>query len=166
MPNAGITTFNGSIRTVEGGVILGDTNAGARVSELRFNRVAITSAQILALNATPITLVAAPGTGKYLEFMGLTMILKSTATAYAAVATKNLAVKYTNGAGVTVSTQVASTGFMDQVVDVITTLKDISTDVVIAANAALVMQMLTGEITTGTGTLVIDVMYRIHETAA
>ena len=48
-------------------------------------RVTITSAQLLALNASPITLVSAPGAGKALIFEGL-LIQKPAGTAYAGIA--------------------------------------------------------------------------------
>mgnify|MGYP001559163319 CR=1 FL=1 len=126
--------------------------------------VVITSAQILAMNASPVELVPAPGSDKYLEFLGAQAIMDS-AVAYAGVgATEDLVVRYTDGSGAIVSTTLETTGFIDQTTDQIRTHKAISTDVTPVVNAALVAQIINGEITTGTGTLRYRVRYKIHET--
>src|SRR5262245_32436968 len=58
-----------------------------------------TSAQILALNATPITVLAAPGTG-LTTVVKQALAYKPAGTAYAGVATtEDLALKYTNASG-------------------------------------------------------------------
>lgn len=165
MPNAGQSNINGSLRLTEGGVIFGDINGGVRVAEERFARVTLTSAEILALFTTPKTLVPAPGPGKIVEFLGMTLILDATATAYAGVdAGEDICVKYTNAAGAIVSTTLASTGFIDQTSDQIRTIKPITTDITPVVNAPLVLHLLVGNITTGTGVLYANVHYRIVET--
>jgi hypothetical protein len=130
--------------------------------------VALTSPQILALRATPITLVAAPGAGKVLEFVGGVLILDATATAYVESAA-NLAVRYTNGSGVKASQDIEATGFIDQTTDTMTTMQP-RIDAIVAKsgceNAALVLHNIgAGEYTTGTGVLRVKVMYRVWTTA-
>lgn len=98
--------------------------------------VSVTPAQMLAARATPIELVAAPGAGYALEFLGLDFIYD-----YAAAFTEtadNAAVKYTNGAGTTVSLTLETTGLLDAVADKISTLKPLETDVLVTPNASLV----------------------------
>lgn len=98
--------------------------------------VSVTPAQMLAARATPIELVAAPGAGYALEFLGLDFIYD-----YAAAFTEtadNAAVKYTNGAGTVVSLTLETTGLLDAVADKISTLKPLATDVLVTPNAALV----------------------------
>ncbi len=64
--------------------------------------VKVTSAQVLALNATPITLVAAPGADYAAIFEGA-IIYKPAGTAYAGIAGgEDLSVKYTDGSGLAV----------------------------------------------------------------
>ena len=71
---------------------------GAAIRTQRVN-VQISSAQLLALNATPIQLVAAPGAGFALILVGM-LIQKPAGVAYAGIAAgEDLSVKYTDGSG-------------------------------------------------------------------
>ena len=88
-------------------------------SDLRWADVALTNADIKALRATPKTLVAAPGTGKVIEFLSAVLMLKA-GTNVLTEATANLAVRYKDGAGVQVSQTIETTGFIDQAADQIT----------------------------------------------
>lgn len=120
----------------------------------------LTAAQIKALNATPIELVAAPGDDKALIFKGA-LITKSAGTAYDGIAAgEDLAIKYENGSGTQVA-QAECTGFMDSATKEITYLLPTANFVKVAENKALVAHMLTGEIATGTCTLTFDVEYDV-----
>lgn len=138
--------------------------AGA-MQRIRRAYVQITSAELLALNATPQEIVAAPGAGKALIFEGA-LIQKPAGTAYAGVAAgEDLSVKYTNASGLEVA-QCETTGFLDQTTDEIrfarahTAASGVS-DITPVANAALVLHLLVGEITTGDSPLNLEVMYHI-----
>lgn len=125
-------------------------------------KVKVTSAQLLALNATPQTIVEAPGEGKFLELVSAT-VHKPAGTAYAGIAAgEDLAIKYTNGSGTQVNTSLETTGFLDQTTAE-TRVTHASTTAAIepVENAALVLQLLTGEITTGTSDLYVTVYYRV-----
>ncbi len=128
--------------------------------------VTVTSAQLLALNATPKTLVAAPGAGKAIIFEGAVLHLDYNSAAYAGIAAgEDLSFKYTDGSGVEVATCEA-TGFLDATADEARYVRP--ADVAgfePTANAALVLHMLTGEITTGNSPLKVRVYYRIVPTA-
>lgn len=80
--------------------------------------VALTNANVLALRATPITIVSAPGAGKVLELISITLYFDYTA-AYTETA-DNLAVRYTDGSGVIVSQAIETTGFLDATADTMT----------------------------------------------
>lgn len=132
--------------------------------------VVISSAQLLALNATPQTLVPAPGAGLALIFEGA-WIVKPAGTAYGGIAAgEDLAVRYTDGAGTQVG-NAETTGFLDQTTiqsrymrpwNAASGVSDINPTI----NAALVLHMLTGEITTGDQPLHVRVFYRIVAQAA
>lgn len=130
--------------------------------------VKLTSAQVLALFATPVTLVAAPGTGKALELVAAS-ITKPAGTAYAGVAAgEDLSISYTNAAGLAVA-GCEVTGFLDQATAQARILKPYNaasgvSDIVPVANAALVIHMLTGEITTGDSPVYVTVIYRVVPT--
>lgn len=124
----------------------------------------LSSAQILALNATPITVVAAPGAGKALIYEGCHLMLDYNSTAYAGIAAgEDLAIKYTDASGAQVA-EVETTGFLDQTNDehrwaypagntgaVLPSVEPVE-------DAPLVAHMLVGEITTGNS----PVHYRVH----
>jgi hypothetical protein len=130
--------------------------------------VTITSAQLLALNATPKAIVAAPGAGKALLFEGAALY-KAAGTAYAGIAAgEDLAVKYTDGSGLQVGS-CETTGFLDQATAQTRHMHPYRAasgvgDITPVANAALVLQLLVGEITTGDSDLKLLVFYRIIPT--
>jgi hypothetical protein len=129
-------------------------------SALTTTDVTISSAQLLALNATPQTLVPAPGAGRALIFMGAQLHLPA-GTAYGGIAAgEDLSFKYTNAAGAAVA-QVEATGFLDQATAQSRYVHPAAAaDINPVANAPLVLHMLTGEITTGTSPLKVRVFTR------
>lgn len=150
------------------------TAAGATVTTSLYNaglegyaEVTISSAEILALRATPKTLVAAPGTGLFLEFLSAQLILDYNSVAYTE-STDNMAVRYTNGSGVIVSQAIEATGFIDQTADTITNALpkvDAIVTVAGAANQALVLHNTgDGEYAAGNSTLTAKISYKVHAT--
>lgn len=130
----------------------------------------ITSAQLLALNATPQIIVPAPGAG-LANILRRLSIYKAAGTAYAGIdAGENLVAKYTNSSGAQVSSVIASAGFLDQATaqtryagppgSVTTTAAGVAP----VANAAIVLHLLVGEITTGTSDLIVWVNYDVMPT--
>jgi hypothetical protein len=125
----------------------------------------ITSAQLLALNATPITVVAAPGAGRAIVPTRVN-VYKPAGTAYAGIAAgEDLVLKYTNGSGAQCSSVIEATGFLDQTTAQIrsagapASTGSTAGDITPVANAAVVMHMLTGEITTGDQPIYVEVYY-------
>lgn len=103
----------------------------------QFAEVSVSIAEMLAVRATPKTLVAAPGAGKVLIFHEAAMIYD-----YAAVYTESsddLVIRYTDGSGAIASTTLDTTNFLDQTSDQIRTFKTITTDLTPVANAPLVL---------------------------
>lgn len=143
----------------------GVTHTGSTGSIQKFVDVTVSSAEILALNATPKTLVAAPGAGRALIFEGALAFLDYGAAAYAGIAAgEDLSIKYTNGSGTAVG-EAEATGFLDATADAIRYIRPTGaasgvSDITPVANAALVLHMLTGEITTGDSPLKLRVFYR------
>jgi hypothetical protein len=136
-------------------------------SATRSVEVALTANEIKALRATPKTLVAAPGAGLLLEFVGAVLLLDATATAFVE-STANLSVRYENTTGAKASEDIEATGFIDQTADTMTTARP-KLDVIVAKtgceNKALVLHNLgAGEYTTGTGTMRVKISYRVWTT--
>ena len=130
--------------------------------------VSLTNAEIKALRATPKTLVAAPGSGKYLEF--ISAVIKNNGGTNALTETAdNIAVKLNNGSGAQVSQDIEATGFVDQTAATLTTAIPKVDPIVAyasAANKALVLHN-TGDGEWGGNaandvTFTVDVQYRVH----
>jgi hypothetical protein len=85
---------------------------------LRTAEVQLTNAQMLALRATPVELVPAPGAGYVLEFVAVALFFDYTG-AYTESA-DNMAVRYTDGSGIVQSTAIEATGFVDATADTCT----------------------------------------------
>ncbi len=128
--------------------------------------VTISSAELLALNATPKTLVAAPGAGKALILIDAQLALTYNSAAYAGIAAgEDLAIRYTDGNGAQLAV-VETTGFLDQATSQYRHVYPLADAAKVpAANAALVAHMLTGEIITGNSPLKIRVRYRTVDLA-
>ena len=137
-------------------------------AEVRSLETVITSVQVKAIRATPITVVPAPGIGKSLEFVSAILQAKYGGS-NAFTGAQNLAVRYKDGASAQVSQNITGTGFIDQAGDMITNgavkVDGIATRAV-AENQPLVLHNIgAGEITgnaANDNTLRVKVFYRIH----
>jgi 3-oxoacyl-ACP reductase-like protein len=121
-------------------------------------RVSLTSAQILALNATPVSLIPAPGAGKYISVDEIIGKVNSTGqTQYTGA--NAIEFRYTNGSGVKVTGDLAAawlnsaTTRVDKAVGVAVTTA--------VANAAVVVVVPTADPGAGTGTVDLDILYRV-----
>lgn len=153
---------------IEAGVPVGTLpQRGDQMRTLR-RRAVITSAQLLALNATPQTIVPAPGAGYALIFEGA-LARKPAGTAYSGIAAgEDLSVKYTDASGAEVA-QCETTGFLDQATDQIRWIRPHTaasgpSQITPVENAPLVLHMLVGEIAGGTSDLELEVHYRVVRT--
>lgn len=82
-------------------------------------KVRMTSAQVKALRATPITLVQ-PRINKTIQFVSAQLELYYGGTNVFAETADNLAIRYTDGSGVIVSQAIETTGFLDQSANTVT----------------------------------------------
>lgn len=132
-------------------------------SVIQYAEVSISVAEMLALRASPKTLVAAPGAGYVLEFISATFIFD-----YAAVFTDSsddIVVRFTDGSGAIASTTLDVTGLLDNAADGIRTLKPITTDLTPVANSPLVLHNVGNGEWGGTGSPCrVKVAYRVHAT--
>ena len=129
--------------------------------------VTLTNAQMLALRATPIQLVAAPGANKFLEFV--TLLAKFTSAGAYTVGANNLAVKQTNGSGVAVSGTLTSAGIWDAATGTKYGMAQFAVASNVVLNAALVIHNTgAGEFTGGNAGNVTKfrVFYRVHDLAS
>lgn len=125
----------------------------------------VPTASVLTLNATPYSILAAPGAGIAIVPLRVA-VYKPAGTAYAGIAAgEDLVLKYTNGSGAQVSSVIEATGFLDQTTAQTryafppATTGATAGDITPVANAAVVLHMLTGEVTTGTSDLYVELFY-------
>tara|TARA_R100001443_G_scaffold14286_9_gene24218 strand:- start:2428 stop:3273 length:846 start_codon:yes stop_codon:yes gene_type:complete len=127
----------------------------------------LSAAQVLALNATPITLVNAPGSGKYIEVVSVHLWVDYNSAAYAADAGEDFAIKYDDASGsiiCSVETD-GGTGLLEQTNDVHRILYPISTALYAIApegNQPVVAHILSGEVVSGDSPIKYRISYRIR----
>lgn len=128
--------------------------------------ITITTGQLLALNATPKELVAAPGALKAIIVEELQLMLDYNSIAYSGIAAgEDLEVRYTNGSGALIAT-IETTGFLDQTADEYRHVFPVTTAATESvANAAVVIALASGEIAAGNSPLKVRVRYRTVDTA-
>lgn len=118
--------------------------------------VALSSANILGMFASPVTIIAAPAAGKVIEVKDVQLTMNTTATAYASGGTVTL--NYAGGAAIinTIPAAVVTAGAGTSY-----TKRD-PIDVTAAAATAITITNGTGAFTTGTGTAIVDVWYTVQ----
>lgn len=126
--------------------------------------VNITSAQLLALNATEQEVIAAPGANLAI-IPTLFAVRKPAGTAYAGVATgEDLVLKYTDDSGAVCAGTVETTGLLDSTSETLAVAGPSEDSFVPVANAAIVLHLLSGEVITGDSDLEVLIRYKVIPT--
>lgn len=131
---------------------------------IRVTDTLIATGAVLTLNATPISVVAAPGANVYTEFLGAYILLDYESAAYVDDAAEDLVFKYTDENGSEVSMQ-ADGSLFDGTADALVWVPPVGASgavgaVTMVANAAIVLHLLTGEWITGDSPLKVRVYHR------
>lgn len=146
---------------------------GAEVAITRQQTTTLTNAQMLALRAAPITVVTAPGAGKWIEFVSAVLIFNHTGNY--TTSTDPLQFKYVDGSGQAASESIDESDFLALGGDTIIWAASSSvggSPVISAAgtlsNAPIVLHNTgNGEYTGGdaANTIKVIVTYRVHATS-
>jgi hypothetical protein len=118
-------------------------------------RVSLTAIEIKALFTTPKELIAAPGSGRYIEVISIAGILDASAQYTGANAVE---LRYTNASGAKVTGDLAA-AWLNSATDRVDVAKGAAVTAV--ANAAVVAAVPTANPGAGTGTVVLDILYRV-----
>lgn len=135
---------------------------------LQFADVTLTSAEVKALAATQIELVAAQGAGSVITFISASFKLDYGGTNVFTEAGDNLAIKYTDASGVAVSQTIETTAFITATADTYTSVQPVIDAIVASAaaeNQALVLDNIGSEIAgnaANDNTLVVRVYYVVQ----
>jgi hypothetical protein len=131
----------------------------------------ITSAQLLALNATPITVIAAQGAG-IAVIVNRVVVHKPAGTAYAAVAAgEDLVLKQTDASGAQVCGAIETTGLLDSTSATAAVAFGPGAtgstvgSYLLVANTPIVAHLLVGEVTTGDSPLYLEILYDLVRVA-
>ena len=157
--STGIASSVGTSNLVDDAVTLAKLDEGT----IQAATVTIATGDVLTLATTPVELVAAPGAGKVLHFVGAQLSLDYNSAAYAESG-DNLQIKYTDASGVAVSAAIEATGFADATADTLTNAIP-KADVIVAAsgaaNQALVLDNTGSNWTTGDSPIIVTTYYRV-----
>ena len=116
----------------------------------------LTSAQILALNTTPITLVPAPGAGRAIIPINVVARLTYNSVAYAT--NTSMEIRYTNGSG-TVLTSASLAALLTAVANKTQAVDMTGSEFTALPNAPIVVDVATGNPTAGNSTVEFTVFY-------
>lgn len=171
--NTKSTTKLGSSYPNQGQLVSPEANGMCFYNRAEFNLnqvTQLTAAQVLALYATPIQLVPAPGAGYAVIVKGYSAWTAG-GTAYTIGSTSdNLALKYTNASGALAAAITNTTGFLDQTsaqlryagpLGGLSSAATTTEDITPVANAAIVANILNANITVGNQPINIQVFYDI-----
>jgi hypothetical protein len=162
---SGGDTFYESVSTCKDNWAIADAGSNSITTAT----TTLTTAQVVKLRATPLSLVAAPGSGYWLEFRGAALSYNYTTTGFT-VGTNDLIIRYDGGAGSDITASIETVGFIDQAVDEMRYFPPatwtVTDDVMDIVNKKIEIFNTGGtEISAGgTSTLIIKVMYMKHAT--
>ena len=151
-----------------------DVDEAFAIAELITEKVSVTAAEIKALAATPVALIAAGGANTLIEFVSAAIRLVSGNEVLAEdVGGSNLAIKYTDDSGVQVSEDIEMTNFITKGSNGNTNTRakiDAIVDADAAVNAPLVLHNIgAGEITgnvSDDAVLEVYVSYKLHRSVS
>lgn len=121
--------------------------------------VTLSSANILAMNGTPVSLIPAPGAGKVIVVDHISLKMVTTTTQYANGGAVEL--RYTDGSGAKVSADIAAAVITAGAATSYTSVRGVTTSLTNVANSGIFITNATAAFITGTGSGVLTIQYRV-----
>ena len=134
---------------------------GTAYAEYQNASVAISSANILAMNGAPVTILAAPGSGKAILVDSITFKMVATSTQYASGGAVSFVY---HGGNVNVASSTIPAATINATAGTTYTLLGpaiVASGAVLPANTGVDITNATGAFTTGTGTAVAYIEYHV-----
>jgi hypothetical protein len=122
-------------------------------------QIALSAADILGMNATPVTLIPAPGAGKIIIVDRILLKMVRTSTQFASGGAVEY--RYTNGSGAKVTADMSATLVTGAAGTAYASCAGVVTELTPVANAAVVITNASAAFTTGTGTGVVTINFRV-----
>ena len=119
----------------------------------------LSAADILGMNATPVTVVPAQGAGKIVVVESMVLKMVRTATAFANGGAVEY--RYTNGSGAKVTADMSASLITGAAGTAYASCAGVTTELTPVANAAVVITNATAAFITGTGTGVVTCKFRV-----
>jgi hypothetical protein len=125
----------------------------------------LTAAQVLAMYATPVQLIAAPGAGKSIQILGCLIRVTPTATQFASGGVVAPQYTNTNHGGGTLITNTLAAAVVNGASAVDTSLGLVAAgaaNLTVPQNTGVFLSNATGAFTTGTGTVTVILQYAVN----
>lgn len=132
-----------------------DVNERTPALQLQVRKVTLTSAQVLTLNGTPVTLVPAPGAGRGIIVHNVVGRVDYNSAAYATNTTVEF--RYTDGSGTKVAVDMAS--LLAATADKTQHVQGATAEFTVTPNAPVVARVATGNPATGNSPIEFTVFY-------
>ena len=164
-------TFGGPLRVKSGGLGVDVMDGNEPILQQRYRKTTVTTAQVLALFATPIEVLPAVGTTNYMQFNGAFVFQDFNSAAYVDAAGEDLVIQL-GGGGADVS-GVIDGSELDGAADFLVWLPP-STDItasvqvgveILNTNSSLEIALNTGELATGDSDWDVVVFYTLFPVA-
>ena len=147
-----ITPFAGQPVNITGSI---SQNGAAKQTAV----IALTAAQIIAMGTTPVTVIAAPATGKCIIVDNVSFKMTTTATAFTGGGAVEF--RYTNASGTKVTADIAAAVITAGAGVSFTNVRGIEASLTGTINAAIVIRNATAAFAAGTGSAVVIIDYHV-----
>lgn len=147
-----ITPFAGQGVNITGSLTQNGAAKGTAV-------VSLTAAQIIAMGTTPVTLIAAPASGKCIIVDNISFKMTTTATAFTGGGAVEF--RYTNASGTKVSADIAAAVVTAAAGVSFTNVRGIEASLTGTVDAAIVIRNPTAAFAAGTGSAVVTIDYHV-----